>query len=175
MSNQPRSVWLALAAGALLLTLSVSSAFGADPPDGDPNRGQQVSDFVHDLVFGDQDSGDEDSAPDEDTPEDEETEDESTEEEQEATDEESADAPDNHGQCVRVVAMDPEAVGGPNENHGGAVSEAARETCWEDSDSEDSEDVESDDAATQEHGNSANAHDKQKGGNGHGHGHGGGN
>ena len=29
------------------------------------------------------------------------------------------------------VARDKEAVGGPNENHGGAVSEAARETCWE--------------------------------------------
>jgi hypothetical protein len=53
-----------------------------------------------------------------------------------ATDEESA--PSDHGQCVALVAQDKEAVGPPNDNHGGAVSEAARVTCWEDAASDES-------------------------------------
>jgi hypothetical protein len=37
----------------------------------------------------------------------------------------------NHGACVRAVAQS-DAVGGKNHNHGGAVSEAARNTCAND-------------------------------------------
>ena len=159
MKNRPRAVWLALAAGALLVALSVSSAFGADPADDERNHGQQVSDFVHGLLFGDPTSNDEDEPVDEETQEDEET-----TEDEEATDEESADGPpDNHGQCVRVVAMGTD-TGGPNDNHGGAVSEAARVTCWEDTEGGEGDSVESTDTA--QRGNSANAHEKQN----HGHG-----
>ena len=153
MKKQPRAVWLALAAGALLVALSVSSAFGADPPDDEKNHGQQVSEFVHSLLFGDPASNDEDEPGDEETQDDEQT-----AEDEEATDEEAtarnADGPpDNHGQCVRVVAMSPD-TGGPNDNHGGAVSEAARVTCWEDSEGGDEEatDEESADGPPDNHG-----------------------
>ena len=37
----------------------------------------------------------------------------------------------NHGSCVAAVAKS-DAVGGKNNNHGGAVSEAARNTCAND-------------------------------------------
>jgi hypothetical protein len=168
MWKRPKSVWLALAAGALLLTLSVSSAFGADPPDEETNRGQQVADFVHDLIFGDEDSNDEDTPEDEDTTEDEEVTDEDTPEDEEVTDEESADGPpDNHGQCVRLVAVDTD-TGGPNDNHGGAVSEAARVTCWEDGEDSEGSEASAEDESEKVRGNSANAHEM-----GHGHGHGG--
>ena len=47
-----RNTWVALVGGALLLALSVSAAFGADPANSDGNRGQSVAAFVHDMVFG---------------------------------------------------------------------------------------------------------------------------
>lgn len=168
MRTHPRSVWLALAAGALLVTLSVSSAFGADPPDGDQNHGQQVADFVHDLLFGDQDSNDEDSPEDEEVT-DEEVTDEDEPADEDSTDEASADGPpDNHGQCVRLVAMDTE-TGGPNDNHGGAVSEAARVTCWENGEDAEDADASAEDESEKVRGNSANAHEMGRGhGNGHG-------
>jgi hypothetical protein len=138
MRNRPRPVWLALAAAGLLAAFSVTSALGAGPPEDKANHGQEVSDFVHDLLFGDQDSGDEDAPEDEDVT----AEDEEEPADEEVTDEESADGlPDNHGQCVRVVAMGDD-TGGPNDNHGWAVSEAARFTCSEDSDAEDAEEPE---------------------------------
>jgi hypothetical protein len=63
----------------------------------------------------DEDSNDEETAPaDEDTNED-----------------ASTDA-NAHGKCVSEIAQNPDEIGGDNENHGGAVSLAARETCWED-------------------------------------------
>jgi len=115
--NRFRSHWLALV-GAAVLALMASTALGASPwSDDNPNRGQQVSDFVHGLIFGDDESNEGDEEP-EDT--------------EDAEDEESSDSEANaHGKCVAEVAHDPDAVGGPNENHGGAVSEAARETCWD--------------------------------------------
>jgi hypothetical protein len=129
--------------GVLLLALSISAAFGADPSESGPNRGQQVAAFVHELVFG----SDTDTDTDESEQEDEDA-DEADEESDEAdgADEESDEAEDTdeqsdesdsatgaeHGACVAEWAHDKLAVGGPNENHGGAVSEAARVTCWED-------------------------------------------
>ena len=138
-----RTHWLALFGGVTLLALSLSTAFGAKP-EGD-NFGSQVSAFVHSLQ-GDDEDGDEQA--DEET-EDEETEDEETEDDTEVQDEDGA--PSDHGQCVAEVARDKEAVGPPNDNHGGAVSEAARVTCWEDGeDSEDdSEDSEVEDTSTE--------------------------
>lgn len=148
-----RSSWLALFGAAALVVLSMSSALGAKPADGE-NRGLQVSAFVHSL-----------HADTEDT--DEETEEEETEETEDTELEEDESAPSDHGQCVAAVAQDPEAVGPPNDNHGGAVNEAARVTCWETGDGEGETEVEAEDAdasdSDSEHGN----------GKGHGHGHGG--
>jgi hypothetical protein len=162
MRNRTPPVWLAIAAAVLLVAFSVGSALGADPADDKENHGQQVSDFVHSLLFGDGPSDDEDESTDEETT-DEETTEESETEDEETTDEESADGPpDNHGQCVRVVAMGTD-TGGPQDNHGGAVNEAARVTCWESS--EDGDGSESGDDEGQEvpqRGNSANAHEKNE-------------
>jgi hypothetical protein len=149
-----RTRWLALFGATTLIALSMSSALGAKPAD---NRGMQVSAFVHSL------QGDAEE-PAEEEPVDEEP----------VVEEDSA--PSDHGKCVVAVAQDPEAVGPPNDNHGGAVSEAARVTCWEDGDSEepttedaagdeDESEVESDDADASDAGTTH--------GNGHGHGHGG--
>jgi hypothetical protein len=169
----------------LLLGLSLSSAFGAHPDHAD-NRGNAVSTFVHELLFGSdeeseeeqEDEGDEDA--DEDADEDEESEDEDTEESEESDSEFK-----NHGHCVREHAWSVE-TGGLNENHGGAVSEAARVTCWSDGDEEDGEEgtddeegvVEDAEATTKDRGRSADAHAKapgknkpegtHAGGNGHG-------
>lgn len=128
-----RSTWLALVGGAFLVALSVSAAFGADPGS---NRGQTIASFVHELVFG----GDE--ATDEEVVEgDQEGElDVDAEPEEELAGADGADVRlqrvegSAHGECVSDIAQDETAVGGPNENHGGAVSEAARDTCWEPAD-----------------------------------------
>jgi hypothetical protein len=158
----------------LLVALSVSSAFGADPADdADKNHGQQVSDFVHSLLFGDPASDDEDATEDEDTAEDEDvTEDEDTaEEEVDSADEDTQDGEwANHGECVADMATSDE-TGGPKDTHGWAVSDAARYTCWgEESQAEDTEAEDTEVTSAEEHGNSANAHNKPHG---HGRGHGG--
>ena len=141
--------------GALVvLSLSLSSAFGAKPTSADgeaaPNFGRQVSDFVHGLQDSDEESNeesDEDEDSEEDTDEDteedpaedteedpaEDTEEDPAEDTEEDPDEEPADesaaAANSHGKCVSEVAHSDD-VGGPNENPGGAVSFAARITCW---------------------------------------------
>ena len=157
-----RSPWLALFGGATLIALSLSSALGAKP-DPATNRGQQVSTFVHSLQTDAEESSPEEPSPEE------------SPAEEPAADGESS--PSDHGQCVALVAQDETAVGPPNDNHGGAVSEAARVTCWPDTsgdqpptekptkDSGDSE-VESDGADTS---TSGPTHVN----NGHGRGHGG--
>jgi hypothetical protein len=117
-----RSHWLALLGGVALLALSMSSVLGNSPASGDPNRGQQVSTFVHELLAGEEQT-DENSDENEDSNED------ANEDDQ--ADDQGAGQPDNHGACVSKVAMNLDEVGPPNDNHGGAVSEAARVTCWE--------------------------------------------
>lgn len=160
-----RSQWLALFGGATLIALSLSTAF-AGKPDAETNRGQQVSAFVHSLV-GDVEETDE-------VVEDE------TEADTEVEVEDEESAPSDHGTCVALVAQDPEAVGPPNDNHGGAVSEAARVTCWDpeaadestgDESSEDEGDAEveeSDDSDDADGSGAGSDHGK-----GHGHGRGG--
>ena len=123
-----RAPWLALLGGATLIAMSMSVAF-AGKPDG-TNRGLQVSAYVHSLVGADEETEtetDTETADETETETDTETTDET---EVETEDSESSD----HGQCVAAVATDEEAVGGDNENHGGAVSEAARVTCWDGTD-----------------------------------------
>lgn len=177
--HQLRARWLALFGGILLLTLSVSTAFGARPEGTEANRGSSVSAFVHSLVFGgtldpDDDGDETDTEEDEDgdadenedqddtdTDEDEESDEEATEDESEADEDgvevESEDA-NAHGKCVSAVARDKEAVGGPNENHGGAVSEAARETCRTDG-TDDATEGEEDSSATDGDESDADADD----------------
>ncbi len=128
-----RGQWLALFGGILLLTLSVSTVFGARPEGADGNRGQTISSFVHSVVFGDEtgdETGDEELT-DEELTDEELTDQELVEEELVEDGEASA-----HGECVSAVAQDKEAIGGPNDNHGGAVSEAARVACRDDSEAE---------------------------------------
>lgn len=135
-----RTHWLALLGAALLLALSVSSAFGAHPEHSD-NRGNQVSSFVHELLFGT------DEDPEEEQEENDEGEDvDEDEEELEEEEQSELDGESNHGQCVREWAKSLE-VGGPNENHGGAVSFAARFTCWEAGDGEEAVDEEEEESA----------------------------
>jgi hypothetical protein len=152
-----RSTWIALIGGALLITLSVSAAFGAAPANTrEATRGQTIAAFVHELVFG-ADEAPEDEAELEEEDLDEEDADALQDPEHELDDEETAEA-DAHGECVSEVAQDAEAVGGVNENHGGAVSEAARITCWdadedpELADPEEDEEDEEDLAETDTHG-----------------------
>ena len=120
-----RSPWLALFGGVTLIALSMSVAF-AGKPDG-TNRGLQVSAYVHSLV-----------GADEETDTDTETTDETETDETETTDETEVETEDStssdHGECVAEVATNEEASGGDNDNHGGAVSEAARDTCWDGTD-----------------------------------------
>jgi hypothetical protein len=149
-----RNVWVALAGGALLVTLSISAAFGADPVDSEGNRGQTIAAFVHELVFGANDQADdevnEDEDTDTDTEEDETDEDPSevidsggeitdpdTTEEDETEDTESStrEVPEefaNHGECVSAAAHDDEGLEAESDtkNHGEWVSQNARYTCW---------------------------------------------
>lgn len=127
-----RGSWLALIGASLLVLFSISVAVGADP-ESDTNRGQSISGFVHSLIFGEPATDEEAAAPDES----EEVAQEEAPAEEEATTDEATEANQagevtgaEHGACVAQVAQS-DAVGGPNENHGGAVSEAARETCWQ--------------------------------------------
>lgn len=126
-----RRRWIAVLSGVLLLTLSVSSAFGAGPTDAaDDPRGQTIAAFVHSLIFGTEDPPDEELAEEEEDGDEDEAPDGNLDDDGTT----HADRVDGaaHGVCVAEVARDADAVGGPNDNHGGAVSEAARETCWED-------------------------------------------
>ncbi len=199
-----RTQWLAAFGAALLLALSVSGALGARPlehANGEPNRGLQVSTFVHGLIFGTDDSEEEENQEDEEVEEEEVDEEEENQEEEEG--DESLEQANSHGACVRLVAQSDE-VGGPNENHGGAVSFAAQVTCWEEfageegDNGEDGEDGEDGEELTEEPttealesagpGKSAAAHERNAErkqakllssggngpGNGHGHGRGGG-
>ena len=155
-----RSRWLALFGGVTLLALSLSTAF-AGKPDG-THPGLQVSAYVHSLV------GDVEETSDETTDDTEATDDTEVVDDTETEDS----APSDHGACVAVVAQG-EDVGGDNENHGGAVSEAARVTCWDDAATEDTNDseVESDEDGDSEV-EETDAADASAGGSDHGKGHG---
>jgi hypothetical protein len=89
-----RTHWLAVFGALVILSLSLSSAFGARPPavshDETTNVGQQVSTFVHSLLAGDEEDGDQDESEECDTDSDEETGDEETGDE-ETGDEETGD------------------------------------------------------------------------------------
>ena len=178
-----RRHWLALLGGALLLALSVSSAFGAKPAGDDPNHGQQVSTFVHTLVFGNDEP---EEQPDEEEVDEEEdvteTDEEVVEEEQPVEDGDAG----AHGACVSAFAQQHELVGGDNNNHGGFMSIAARFTCWgleppaeeptadETTDEElTAADADATEAAAKDRGWSAAAHEKAKEHRGRGHGKGG--
>jgi type IV secretory pathway VirB10-like protein len=120
---------LVLFGAALLVALSVSSVLGAKPTGSDSGpRGQTISAFVHALIAGDQEVTVDENPTDE-APADEET---SNEEDSTPADEDTSDSSSEanaHGKCVSEIAQNPDEVGGDNDNHGGAVSLAARETC----------------------------------------------
>lgn len=128
-----RSTWLALMGGALLVTLSVSAAFGAPPdPDAGP-RGQTVAAFVHELVFGADEETDAEDVVNEDE---EEGDEEGSEENEElaeplVTEEEvveDGEVADSHGECVSEEASTKTDETDADANHGAVVSEAAH-TC----------------------------------------------
>lgn len=132
--NPFRKNVLVLFGAALLVALSVSSALGAKPTDSDSGpRGQTISAFVHALIAGDQevtvDESSDEAPADEETSSDEDT---SNEEDSTPADENTSDSSTDanaHGKCVSEIAQNSDEIGGDNENHGGAVSLAARETC----------------------------------------------
>ena len=119
-----RSTWLALMGGALLVTLSVSAAFGAPPNDTDGPRGQTIAGFVHELVFGSDEETDDDALVNEDEEEDEEL------AEELVTEDEVVDGQvaGSHGECVSDEASDKTDETETDGNHGAVVSEAAH-TC----------------------------------------------
>jgi hypothetical protein len=120
-----RRTWLALVGGALLLAFSVSAAFGAPPTEEDGPRGQSVSAFVHELIFGSE-PADEDQ--------DEDADEEVVDEEQEDADDTTREVPEefaNHGECVSEAAHDQEGFEESDAlNRGEWVSMHARYTCW---------------------------------------------
>jgi len=123
-----RRTWLALMAGALLVTLSVSTAFAAAPSGTrDATRGQTIAAMVHELIFGSdetQDDTDEELVEEEDEVLDE-------EEDEEQVDEEENEEADSHGACVSAAAQDHEGSAESElRNHGKWVSQHARYTCW---------------------------------------------
>ena len=141
--------------GLLLVALSVSSVFAARPSaTEDGTRGQQIAAFVHELVFG---SNDEEETPDETQDQTEEEEqlqdDEQLEEDVEESEEDTSEDVEEsdtdasaHGQCVSEEAsdksdedytLDPEFT-----NHGAFVSYAARVTCWQTGDEDETTDEE---------------------------------
>jgi hypothetical protein len=146
-----RSTSFAVVGGALLLVLTVSGVFGARGQSESPSKpfGLDVA-FVLAMLDEQDEEVDEDEEQeehevdeDEEQNEEEQNEEEQNEEEQnedpetveedpETLEEEVEDndnPTDNHGACVSAVARS-DAVGGWQNNHGGAVSEAARYTCW---------------------------------------------
>jgi hypothetical protein len=137
--NPFRKNVLVLFGASLLIAMSVGSVLGAKPTgDTAGSRGQTISDFVHSVITGDQEVT-VDETPTDEAPADESPADEAPADE-DATDEDATDTEDSaptdqttdanaHGKCVAEIAQNPDEVGGPNENHGGAVSLAARETC----------------------------------------------
>ena len=136
--NKFRSTWLALMGGAILVTLSISAAFGADPVDEtESNRGQTIAGFVHSLIFTQDDPADEETDEDETVDEEVDEDEESDEAEDEDTEESDVDADvtgAEHGACVSEAA-NKEASGDEEAeadlaNHGEWVSLHARYICW---------------------------------------------
>ena len=166
-----RSTWLALMGGALLIALSVSTAFGAPPSEKDDVRGQKVSSFVHELIFGSDEETDEDEVveeeptdededestdDDEDGSEDDEDAEEDVDEDVDEDGEETADreVPDgfaNHGECVSAATQDTEGYEDSDAaNKGEWVSMHARYVCWGLEVPGEETDEESDEAAEEE-------------------------
>ena len=136
-----RSTWLALMGGALLIALSVSTAFGAPPTEKDGPRGQKVSSFVHELIFGSEEETDEDEVveeepADEDGSEEDEDSEEDVDEDVDEDVEETADREvpsefKNHGECVAAATKDTDGFEGSEAaNKGEWVSNHARYVCW---------------------------------------------
>jgi hypothetical protein len=135
-----RKTWLVLMGAILLVTLSVSAAFGAKPDAAaEGNRGQTVASFVHELVFGLDEETDEETEQEEDEDVDEDLDEDTDEDLDEDSDEDSEDVEGSeeratgaeHGACVSEEASSKEDETEADGNHGAVVSLAARETCWE--------------------------------------------
>ncbi len=109
---------------ALLLLLSVAGVAGAAhvilPATAAPQAQEQVA-----KEHGDEDI-DEDEDQDEDQDEDTTTDDEDTTEDGDTDAVDAEGAQGEHGALVSAVAQNEECVGGPNDNHGWAVSQVAR-------------------------------------------------
>jgi hypothetical protein len=119
----------------LLVTLSVSAAFGAKPTDTDAPRGQSIAAFVHDLVFGSEETDDEvNEDEDEDVVEDDEDEDSDEEDDELVDDDAERQVPEefaNHGACVVDAIHDTEGFEASEaETFGAWVSMNAQYVCW---------------------------------------------
>ncbi|HEY8168151.1 MAG TPA: hypothetical protein VIF84_05500 [Candidatus Limnocylindrales bacterium] len=113
-----RTRWAALVV-ALMLLLSVAGVAGASHITLPAVAAPQAQEQAEKHPASDED--DADAEGDADAPEDE------TDEDTDDADSEAADgAQGEHGALVSAVAQNKECVGGPNENHGWAVSQVAR-------------------------------------------------
>jgi len=140
-----RNTWVALLGGALLVTLSVSAAFGAGPSGTeDGTRGQTIAGFVHTLVFGSDEEEepttveecdpatdpdgcevveecDPVTGPDECEPVEEECDPETdadaceVDDEEQAEEEDGDEESDSHGACVSAVAHDKDGENDPED------------------------------------------------------------
>jgi hypothetical protein len=153
-----RTQWLALFGALAILSLSLSSAFGARPPvasdDETTNVGRQVSSFVHSLVSGEEDEedGDQDETGECDTDSDEDgAEDgDSDEDGAEDSDEAGADGGDEDSEGDETVEGDEDPVDG-DEIPADETGNDCEGTEDEDSD-QGTEDEGSEDQETQNHG-----------------------
>lgn len=141
-----RGSWPALLGASLILALSLSSVLGADPADDPGSVGRSISAFAKSVAPG-QNLEDAAATAEEAEQAGDDSETELEEDLDEETEEDGA-----HAECVSEVA-ESDAAGGPNENHGGAVSEAARETCPRDQD----DDADPEDATASAHGECVSA------------------
>ena len=127
-----RSVWLAFVGGSLILAFSVSATIGAPPTDTDGPRGQSISAFVHELIFGSEEETEGDEVVDEDEESDEDVDEESDEES--ASEDTERQVPEefaNHGECVSEAAQEQEDFeASDSKNRGEWVSTHARYICW---------------------------------------------
>jgi hypothetical protein len=85
-------------------------------------------DATEEGTTADEDTTSDECATDEDATDEDATDEDATDTEDTAPTEQTTDA-NAHGTCVSDIATTHELTDGPNDNHGGAVSLAARETC----------------------------------------------
>ena len=114
-----RTQWLALFGALVILSMSLSTAFGAKPTTTTSpfqNFGQQVSAFVHALLADNDEDGDEDSDEDPDADQDEDSDEDSDEDQDEDSDEDSDEDQDEDSDECETPSDDGDTEDGDTED-----------------------------------------------------------